>query len=361
MFGERGGISAAGVGVLLAVWQAVVILAEIPTGIIADKFSKKWVLVAAKLLRVLAFGAWLVAPNFVGYLTGFIFWGIAEALNSGAFQAYLYESLSEQNKGVFGRLYSRVSALTMVAYTIAYVVSFVIGTDYNLLLMLSVLACVIAVGIALSLPAGTVIRSVEKPQLLRSAVIHIAGSAALKELLVGAIIIGAMANVLIEYMALYNTQAGLPVRYVSLVLAASNLVGALLYWSMSLYDRFLAKHRVVLVVLCVGAFAATFGGDTAAQILGMIILVRGMRLLQIHYEAAMQHLSNDAARATIGSLYSFTAKTVAVAMFLLIGFLAVGDRITDSLRSVILPAALLYILVEAFLGRRRRRVDKLPL
>ena len=41
MFSERSGISAAGVGVLLATVYIVQILSEIPTGVIADRYSKK--------------------------------------------------------------------------------------------------------------------------------------------------------------------------------------------------------------------------------------------------------------------------------------------------------------------------------
>ena len=49
MFGDRSHISAVGVGTLLAIWQIVQILAEVPTGVIADKFSKKYSILLGKL------------------------------------------------------------------------------------------------------------------------------------------------------------------------------------------------------------------------------------------------------------------------------------------------------------------------
>src|SRR5690606_27021077 len=79
MFGERGDVSAAGIGLLLAIWMIVSVLAEVPTGVIADKFSKKWSLVLGHALQFLTFAAWLAAPNFIGYLVGFIIWGVGEA------------------------------------------------------------------------------------------------------------------------------------------------------------------------------------------------------------------------------------------------------------------------------------------
>src|SRR5687768_8630211 len=52
MFGERGDVSAGGVGILLASWMIVSVLAEVPTGIIADKMSKKWSLVLGHVLQL---------------------------------------------------------------------------------------------------------------------------------------------------------------------------------------------------------------------------------------------------------------------------------------------------------------------
>jgi MFS family permease len=172
MFGERGGVSAAGIGLLLAVWMIVSVLAEVPTGVIADKMSKKWSLTLGHVMQLATFTIWLLAPNFTGYLAGFVVWGIGEAFISGAFQAYLYESLDDANKKSFGKIYSRSSAFTMLAYTTGSLAAFAIGPQYPLLLILSIAVSAISLLIILGLPkvpnkaAATQVDVELKPKIL---------------------------------------------------------------------------------------------------------------------------------------------------------------------------------------------------
>jgi MFS family permease len=153
MFGERGNVSAAGIGLLLAAWMVVSVLAEVPTGIIADKISKKWSLVLGRIMQLLTFTIWLIFPGFAGYLIGFMVWGIGEAFISGAFQAYLYESLDANHKKSFGKIYSRSSAFTMLAYMAAGFAAFLIGPHYPSLLVLSMAVSLVSLWITLSLPS----------------------------------------------------------------------------------------------------------------------------------------------------------------------------------------------------------------
>ena len=63
MFKERSGVSAVGLGVILSVRLIVTMIADIPTGVVADIYSKKYSIVTGRLLRCLAFVIWLVSPN----------------------------------------------------------------------------------------------------------------------------------------------------------------------------------------------------------------------------------------------------------------------------------------------------------
>ena len=351
MFGQRGAVSAAGIGVLLTTLQITTVVAEVPTGIIADKFSKKWVLLAAKLMKALAFLSWLLMPSFIGYFIGFILWGIAEALNSGAFQAYLYESLSADNKSKFGPLYARVNSMTAFAVLAAFGGSFIIGPRYNLLLVLSVLACLAAMYFAATLPAGERIVAEEKPRILAGAVKHIYGTVALRELLMGAIIVGCLANVLVEYMAFYYTQSGVSLKTLPLILAVGNIIGILLYWHMSKLEVFAKKYKLALLVGTGVVFAVSFSFGTFGVVLGYLVMVRVARFATVHYESTMQHLSQDATRATIGSIYSFVAKLLAAGLFMSIGFFAQNNIIIRPVRYAVLGTIGAFALSQILLSR----------
>src|SRR5688572_26138534 len=77
------GLSASQISILFIVWSAVAFVLEVPSGAVADKFSRKYVLIVATLFQAAAFACWLAWPNFWGFLVGFVLWGINSALTSG--------------------------------------------------------------------------------------------------------------------------------------------------------------------------------------------------------------------------------------------------------------------------------------
>ena len=64
------------IGVLLAAWSASSFIFEIPSGAWADRYSRKHILFIGQVIRALGYLSWLFFPNFLGFLIGFILWGI---------------------------------------------------------------------------------------------------------------------------------------------------------------------------------------------------------------------------------------------------------------------------------------------
>ncbi len=56
---------------------------EIPSGIVADPWSRKWSLVAGMALKAAGFVVWLVRPDFAG----FVLWGLQEGICTGVVDA----------------------------------------------------------------------------------------------------------------------------------------------------------------------------------------------------------------------------------------------------------------------------------
>src|SRR3712207_4273351 len=87
------GLSDLQISVLFALWSAVGILTEVPSGALADRFSRRSCLVAGDLLKAAGFAAWVLLPGFTGFAAGFVLWGIGASLASGAQEALLYDGL----------------------------------------------------------------------------------------------------------------------------------------------------------------------------------------------------------------------------------------------------------------------------
>lgn len=88
------GLSIFQISILLSLWALSAMLFEVPTGALADYWSRKKLLVIAPLIKALCFITWFFANgNFFFYLFGFILWSIGSTLISGTSEALLYDTL----------------------------------------------------------------------------------------------------------------------------------------------------------------------------------------------------------------------------------------------------------------------------
>lgn len=107
---EDAGLDIHQISMLLAIWSIPVVLLEIPSGVLADRWNRRNLLVVAALLKASCFLAWMV-HTFTMFAVGFVCWGIAEALSSGAEEALVFDSLKMKGKqDMFARVYGSASA-----------------------------------------------------------------------------------------------------------------------------------------------------------------------------------------------------------------------------------------------------------
>jgi predicted MFS family arabinose efflux permease len=106
------GISPLELSSLFIIWGLAVLIAEIPTGALADLTSRRNILVISGLIKGCAFLIWLLFPSYLGFAAGYIVWGTASAMASGAGEALLYDTLkAEGATPQFARIYGRGKAL----------------------------------------------------------------------------------------------------------------------------------------------------------------------------------------------------------------------------------------------------------
>ena len=121
------GLSLSQFVMLNAIWAATILLAEVPSGALADLVGRRKLLVAAAGLMVLEMAVLLAAPKDAGmWLFGFcavnrVLSGLAEAAASGADEALAYDSLDDPKE------WDEVLEATMRLRSGAMVVAMVVG------------------------------------------------------------------------------------------------------------------------------------------------------------------------------------------------------------------------------------------
>lgn len=149
------GLSHAQVSALLAIWSTVAIIAEVPSGALADRFSRRHALIASGALQAIGYAIWIAAPGFTGFAVGFVLWGSGGALSSGTFEALLYDGLAasrseDQYPRVIG-LTTSVGLLAQVPAAVLATALFAIG-GYPLVGWVSVGVCLLVALLAATLP-----------------------------------------------------------------------------------------------------------------------------------------------------------------------------------------------------------------
>ena len=149
------GLTDGQISALFAIWSATAVIAEVPTGALADRYSRRYALAGAGLFQAAGYLLWLVLPGFAGFAVGFILWGIGGALASGALEALLYDGLADSGaQHAYARVYGWVSAAELVGQipaALAATVLFPMG-GYGLVGWVSVVLCLAASSVALRLP-----------------------------------------------------------------------------------------------------------------------------------------------------------------------------------------------------------------
>jgi predicted MFS family arabinose efflux permease len=88
------GTSTAQLSLLFAAWSVTALVAEVPAGLLADRWSRRGMLALGGALQAAAFVVWTVAPSFGSFLAGFVVWGVAGACTSGTAEALVHDGLA---------------------------------------------------------------------------------------------------------------------------------------------------------------------------------------------------------------------------------------------------------------------------
>lgn len=321
MFSQRSGLDNSEISLLFLSWVIFAMLAEVPTGIIADKFSRKGALIYSYVLQGIAFLTWLAFPTFWGYATGFLIWAVGYAFSSGTFQAYLYEELKANgDTKSFNKVYTRSQSIKLVGMVVAYTLAWFLGSsNYALLLCLSAAGSFVAAGIVLSFPYRSkrqkaVDETVETQlSILKKAFTEIKESKKALAYMVALGVLTSIVGTMEEYTPLFYSEIGFNNDVIPLLLAGGLILSSILGW----FAHHLTRMRFVTVACFVVVAGIIMFVGTFSQLGGLIAMLVFMRLImlaQMLFGASLQHVIQDEQRATIGSLASFGGQILSIGL-----------------------------------------------
>jgi MFS family permease len=154
---KQRGLSLTQIALLDTPFFVLMVLAEVPTGAIADRFGRRWSLVLGSSLFAMAVFVFSIADSYPVILLSYGAWGLGLTFQNGADIALLYDSLKAVGRDEeFQKINSRLTALRSLSVLLAILVGAPIAeaTSYSFPIMLSAGVALLAVPVALSMHEG---------------------------------------------------------------------------------------------------------------------------------------------------------------------------------------------------------------
>lgn len=86
------------IALMAAIFEASILIFELPTGLVADIYGRKISLLLSNAVLFIGGLVFLSFPSFLGFIFGEIIIGLGDTLKSGAFEAWIFDSLKYEGK-----------------------------------------------------------------------------------------------------------------------------------------------------------------------------------------------------------------------------------------------------------------------
>jgi len=318
------GLKPVEITVCLTAWSVTSFVLQVPSGVIADRWSRRQLLAWSQLVRGVGFVVWLLYPHFWGFFAGLQLWGIKSAFTSGTFEALLYDELKARGKAedytqIFGRTRAIQSGGVLLAALGAAVVA---RFGYPYMLAASLVSVALAFVAAVSLPPAPPAASAREHNYLahlRSGLTASFRESAVLSILAFSAIVLALGAALEEFWPIFGAQVGLTRSVIAVFVGAQNGVEILV--SLIAYRLSGLPTRGFYALFAIGGLLlATAAGLFTPSAMLLLAGYSGlMKLVAVVFEGRLQQVITSDRRATIGSVKSFLAQIGITALYMSFG------------------------------------------
>jgi MFS family permease len=323
------GFDAAGVGLMAAVYAAVVPFFEVPSGILADRWSRRGVLIVGCVAAAVSAAIGGLSQNVATYMVSAVFLGLFFAMQSGTLESIVYDTVleeigdSESFEATIGRL-RLIESLALVASALAggLIAEFTpLRVTYFLTVPLLIAACLVL--LLFREPRLHKAGEAEEPGSLRDQVrdtYRVIVQPGRLRVVIAATVAGALLmQGMLEFGPLWLVALAVPaVLYgphwagLTAALGVGGLLGARAWWSRRLTAVLLAAGIVACcVVLAVSRFPYVVIG--AQVVLTVLVVAAGIPVMRRLHDGVPSGVRAGVASG-VGTLTWVTFVPFAIAM-----------------------------------------------
>jgi MFS family permease len=130
LFWQENGLSLLEVMLLQSIFSIATVLLEFPSGVLADRYGKRKVLIVASLMALVGLALYCVADDFYSFLVAELLLAVWISLMSGADSALLYDSLKEMKReDEYTRIWGNIQFYSLIFLAGVNVLGGIIATQ----------------------------------------------------------------------------------------------------------------------------------------------------------------------------------------------------------------------------------------
>lgn len=338
LFWRSRGISVVETVYLEAVYAIVILVLEVPSGVWADLYRRKDLIVFGNFLAMMEMLILVFARGFIPFAIVMAVAALSGAVTSGSTNALIYDTLTELGReNEFEKINGRIRAFQFSSHTMAALIGGYIAHNYGLLInyKLSVVSVGLAVLFSMLLiePKRQSHEDEDKSSkfmvILNSSIAMIKKDAFLKYVVVVGVVIGSTMTYMWEFWQNYAEAIGIEVVYFGFVSALCS-VGVMLSASKAytvlgfmkkrkISKKTLYQGSMLIVGLC---FVGMYFNRTVASVLLLVLMNLVAGIYETAIEGDIHHRVQSHNRATVESVYSMMLRVSTIGVGIAFGYVS---------------------------------------
>lgn len=317
------GINAVGVGTVTALLLALNLVLDIPSGILADKWSRKGMLFVSAVSLAIGSVILGLSNGLPMYAVGYLFYSVYVVSTSGTYQAIMYDSLHVEGRSKqYSKINGRAYALFLAGAGVANVASGFISNwfSFSTTFYITVISCALNALLILSLHEPAFHRSEKKERVIRQlgqTIKTLANTMLLRSL---AIVVSALAIVELfkgDFGQLYMLRYVSQPEIIGLLWAAYAFTWAL---GSLIAHRLRTKLTTLVVLTTLPILFMAFLDNWFSLVLFMLQAIASAALMN-QIETRVQENTPSTVRASVLSVLSALGRAIAIPASFVLGWL----------------------------------------
>lgn len=323
------GFNNATIGIMVAVYSVVMLAVDTPSGILADRWSRKGVLILASICLAFSALAGGLSHGVRTYLVCAVLWGVFYACYSGMYDSILYDTLAEEagNK-LYDHFLGRIQLLDSIGLVISSILGALIAAHSSLRLVYFltipfVLLSVIAL-IKFEEPVLHKQHSViPLSQQLKDTFKAIAGSRYMLSIVLILILRSAIIFCIYEFAQLWLLALNTPTAYFGIANAAllsSVGVGGILVSRLKLSRHI--RMLPMLVLMLLSSLGLIYFRNIVGIVVSQFLFASSLISIYVIFSRLLHDMLPSSIRAGASSATNSLGRLAVIPMALLIGFVS---------------------------------------